>query len=63
MPHFSSTGHDVVLCQVCLNDIDTGKEQPTWRVDITCNKNAANVCPACVRAHDEKNGVTYVAAP
>lgn len=54
MPHFSKSGHDMVLCQVCGRDIDTGKDQPEWRVDITGNKSAGNVCPSCVAMHDDK---------
>jgi hypothetical protein len=55
MPKFSSSGHDVVLCQVCARDIDTEFEMPSWRPDITGRQSAANVCPKCVDAHDEKN--------
>ena len=42
MPHFSPSGHDLVLCQQCGRDIDTGKEDPTWV------KGTGNVCKRCL---------------
>jgi hypothetical protein len=55
MPYFSESGHDLVLCQVCGRDIDTGKETPTWRPDITGNPSAGNVCRECVAAHEDES--------
>ena len=54
MPHFSESGHDLVLCQVCGRDVDSGTEEVSWRPDITGHKSAGNVCPSCVSKHDHK---------
>jgi len=52
MPHFSESGHDVVLCQGCGSLIDTGKTETNWRPDITGSKCAGLVCQPCVDKHD-----------
>ncbi len=52
MPHFSPTGHDLVLCQKCGRDIDCGKDEPHWRPDITGNASAGNICPECLLKHE-----------
>jgi hypothetical protein len=51
MPHFSPTGHDMCLCQICHRDVDTGAEKMEWRKDVTANQSAGNVCPPCMLAH------------
>lgn len=49
MPHFSESGHDLVICQVCGRDIDTGKETPVWRpIPGRKNNSSGNVCAQCV---------------
>lgn len=52
MPHFSESGHDVVICQKCGRLVDTGKENVTWRPDITGHKSAGNVCDPCLHKHE-----------
>lgn len=54
MPRFSETGADMYICQVCGRDLDSEKHPPEWRTDITMRTSAANVCPSCVQAHEQK---------
>jgi hypothetical protein len=63
MPHFSPSGHDMVLCQVCGRDIDTSKEKVVWRPDITGHKSAGNVCAACLSHHGSKSEVMTRGGP
>lgn len=48
MPHFSPSGHDEVICQICHRIIDTGREDVSWRPDLTGNESAGNACAKCV---------------
>ena len=52
MPTFSASGFDIVICQVCGRDIDTGHDLPEWRPDITGRESGGNVCPQCVEIHE-----------
>lgn len=54
MPHFSESGSDMVICQVCGGDFDSALVKMTWRTDITNNPRAGNVCESCVKAHDNR---------
>lgn len=50
MPHFSPTGHDMVLCQFCGRDCDSGVESFVWV------HGRGNKCERCVAANvDEFN--------
>lgn len=48
MPHFSESGHDEVICQVCGRVVDTGRETVEWRPDLTGSESAGNVCAKCI---------------
>lgn len=63
MPHFSPSGHDMVLCQKCGRDVDTGKEKVEWRPDITGKPSAGNVCEECLLAHTFKRPAKTPMAP
>jgi hypothetical protein len=54
MPHFSPSGHDMVLCQICGRDVDTGQESVSWRPDATGYQSAGNVCSQCLAKHEAK---------
>lgn len=53
MPHFSPTGHDMVLCQFCGRDCDSGVETFVWV------EGRGNKCPRCVA----KDVQTFTPAP
>jgi hypothetical protein len=46
--HFSESGHDEVICQLCSRMVDTGKEKIEWRPDLTGHESAGNVCEKCL---------------
>lgn len=56
--HAESSGADMVLCQVCGGDYDSGKVKMVWRPDITGHPNAGNVCPSCLKGYNALDRLT-----
>lgn len=52
MPHFSESGADMYICQVCGRDLDSEKFPPQWRPDLTGSPRAGNICPSCLGAKE-----------
>lgn len=48
MPHFSESGNDTYLCQVCGRERDGVQYPSQWRPDLTGHKSAGNICPPCL---------------
>lgn len=53
MPHFDEFGGDMWMCQVCGKE-QNSRVQSTWRPDITGSESAGNVCPVCLKHHENK---------
>jgi hypothetical protein len=53
MPHFSAKGNDTYICQKCAKIMDCVDHPPQWRPDITGSQHAGNVCPPCIRDHEQ----------
>lgn len=55
MPHFSDcskhSGQDTWICQGCGQIFCSGCVMSEWRIDITGNNSAGNVCPTCIARH------------
>jgi hypothetical protein len=55
-PHFSQSGNDTYICQVCATIFDSVECPPVWRPDLTGNRSAGNICPACLKDKTSGNG-------
>ncbi len=51
-PHFDEHGGDEWICQIC-GQIKNSRVKSEWRPDITGSKQAGNVCPECLKAHEQ----------
>jgi len=58
MPHFSKCcGSDEYICQICGSIKCSNCSPSVWRVDITENENAGNVCPKCLKNYSPRNKI------
>lgn len=51
MPMFSTTGHDLFVCQFCGRDCDSGVETPTWI------EGRGNKCERCMARGESKYSI------